>query len=89
MILTEDFSRIKEIFLEALKSTRAYVREYRIRAKNGDILWVRERARIICDPQGRIVQVNGVFSERERMGPRISGRTVPSMPPFRVAKPAR
>ena len=40
MVLAEDFNRINEIFLEALKSTRAYVREYRIRAKNGDILWI-------------------------------------------------
>ncbi|MCX5893856.1 MAG: PAS domain S-box protein, partial [Deltaproteobacteria bacterium] len=63
LCLAEDVSRIKEIFLEALKSTRAYVREYRIRAKNGDILWVRERGRIVCDPQGRIVQVSGVFSD--------------------------
>ena len=63
LVLAEDFSRIKEIFLEALKSTQAYVREYRIRAKNGDILWVRERGRIICDPQGRIIQINGVFSD--------------------------
>lgn len=63
MVLAEDLSRTKEIFLEALKSTRAYVREYRIRAKNGDILWLRERGQIFCDPQGRIVQVNGVFSD--------------------------
>jgi PAS domain S-box-containing protein len=63
LVLAEDFNRINEIFLEALKSTRAYVREYRIRAKNGDILWLRERGRIICDPQGRIVEINGIFSD--------------------------
>ncbi len=63
MVLAEDLNRINEIFLNALKSTRAYVREYRIRAKNGDILWIRERGRIICDPQGRIVEINGIFSD--------------------------
>ncbi|MDP3182015.1 MAG: PAS domain S-box protein [Desulfobaccales bacterium] len=63
IVLAEDLNPIKEIFLEALKSTRAYVREYRIRAKNGEVHWVRERGRIFCDPQGRIDQVNGVFSD--------------------------
>lgn len=63
LIMAEDIGRAKEIFIEALRSTRAYVREYRIRAKNGEVHWVRERGRIFCDPQGRIDQVTGVFSD--------------------------
>ena len=63
VVLAEDFNRFNEIFLEALKSTRTYLRQYRIRAKHGAILWIEERGRIICDPQGRIVEINGVLSD--------------------------
>jgi diguanylate cyclase (GGDEF)-like protein/PAS domain S-box-containing protein len=61
VIVPEDLENAKEIFKRALKSHQAYVREYRIKGKSDKVLWIRERAQIICDEQGRIDYVSGVF----------------------------
>lgn len=61
LIVEEDLPEAKAIFIQALKSDKAYVREYRIRHKTGGILWIQERSQIICTPEGRIDYVSGVF----------------------------
>lgn len=63
VILPEDLEPAKEIFKEALKGSRSYVREYRIRTKPGEILWIQERAQIICDKDGLIEYVTGTCSD--------------------------
>lgn len=61
IIVKEDIQAARIIFVRALKTDRAYVREYRTRTKSNDIRWIQERGQIICDDQDRIEYVSGVF----------------------------
>jgi PAS domain S-box-containing protein len=61
LILPEDLEETKRIFLEALKTTRSYVREHRIRRKDGEISWVQSRGRIISDADGQVAYIDGVL----------------------------
>jgi PAS domain S-box-containing protein len=60
LILPEDLDYAKNIFIEALKADGAFVREHRIRTKNGEIRWVQCRGQIIFDPEGKIDHISGV-----------------------------
>jgi PAS domain S-box-containing protein/putative nucleotidyltransferase with HDIG domain len=74
LIHEEDISRAKEKFLLALKTDKSYVREYRIKTKDNKTLWIQERSHIVCNPEGRILYINGVLfdiSERKRTEERI------------------
>lgn len=61
LILEEDRGPTKLIFIQALKTDKAYVREYRIRGKEGNMIWVHERSHIVCDAEGRGEYVSGLF----------------------------
>ena len=61
MILPEDLPIAKQRFIEALKGNKAYVREYRIRRKDGEIRWIHNRGQIFCDASGKIDYVSGVL----------------------------
>ena len=61
LILPEDLKGAQQVFLQALKSTKSYVREYRIRHKDGRIIWIQARGQILCDLQGKVEYVYGVF----------------------------
>ncbi|UCD30966.1 MAG: PAS domain S-box protein [Desulfobacterales bacterium] len=61
VIIEEDIERTKKSFIEALKTEKSYVREYRIKSKDGEICWIQERGQIVCDKNGEIECVNGVF----------------------------
>ena len=61
LVVAEDIPGARETFIRALKTDKSYVREYRIKIRNGDILWIQERANIICDDKGEIDYVSGVF----------------------------
>ncbi len=61
VILEEDLQPTQEILKQALKTTQSYVREYRIRNKNGEIRWLQSRGQIFCRPDGKIDYITGVF----------------------------
>ena len=61
MIVEEDFETVKQDFIKALKTDKSYVREYRIRTKTGDVLWIQDRGQIVCDDKNEIEYVSGVF----------------------------
>ena len=63
IVVAEDFCDMKSIFLNALRSDRQYVRDYRIRDIEGCVRWIRERGAIICNDDGRIDRVCGVFHD--------------------------
>ena len=68
LIVDEDIESARESFIRALKTDKSYVREFRIRSLTGKIHWMQERGQIICDDNGRIEYVSGVFfdiSERK------------------------
>ena len=61
LILEEDLEEVKRAFRQALTTTKSYVREYRIRHRDGRILWIQARAQIICDADGKVAYISGVF----------------------------
>ncbi|MDH3964620.1 MAG: response regulator, partial [Deltaproteobacteria bacterium] len=74
IVVKEDIEKIKKIFLQALKTDKSYVREYRIITKTGDILWIQEGSQIVCDGSGEIEFITGAFldiTERKRAEKKI------------------
>jgi PAS domain S-box-containing protein len=61
LLVPADQEKFKEAFLSGLKYSRSFIREYRIRRKDGEILWIQDQGQIICRPDGRAEYVNGVF----------------------------
>jgi PAS domain S-box-containing protein/putative nucleotidyltransferase with HDIG domain len=61
IVLPEDLEDAKRTFIQALKGDKAYVREYRIRSKDGKAIWIQERSQIVLKPDGSIAHIGGVF----------------------------
>ena len=61
IIVKEDIETARKRFIQALKTDKSYVREYRIKSKAGDIYWIQERGHIVCDDKGEIEYVSGTF----------------------------
>jgi len=61
VLVPEDRENFTEAFLAGLKGPKSFIREYRIRRKDGEIIWVQDRGQIICGPDGRVEYVSGVF----------------------------
>ncbi len=61
LILEEDAGDYKEVFVKALKEDGRFIREYRIRTKDGRILWIEGRGQIVFRPDGQIDHVTGVL----------------------------
>ena len=61
LILEEDLPLVRMAFGNALKNNKVYVREYRIRNKKRNIIWLQERATIICDNHGEVEHIIGMF----------------------------
>jgi PAS domain S-box-containing protein len=69
ILVEEDYQHFKAAFLRGFKESGSYVREYRIRRKDGEVIWIQDRGQIICGPDGRVDYVSGVFfdiTERRR-----------------------
>ncbi len=70
VILSEDLDYVTKVFIDALKTNRSYVREHRIRRKDGEIRWVQCQGRIFCDARGKIDYISGVtfdITDRKRI----------------------
>jgi PAS domain S-box-containing protein len=61
MVIDSDLEVAKRAFVQALKTNKFYVREYRVRTKFGEILWIQDRGQIVCNEKGNIDYVSGVF----------------------------
>jgi diguanylate cyclase (GGDEF)-like protein/PAS domain S-box-containing protein len=61
VIVEDDLKEVKRIFIRALNSDKAYVREYRIKHTKGGHRWIQERGQIICDEEGAVEYISGVF----------------------------
>lgn len=61
LILPEDLEAAQKIFTQALDNKQPYAREYRIKRKNGEILWIRELSQIICGKRGEVEYINGLL----------------------------
>ena len=61
ILMEDDLDHARHVFLKALKTSHNYVREYRIKCKNGQIKWIQERSYIVCDSCGKIEYISGIF----------------------------
>ena len=61
IIIEDDLDEVKRQFKNALKDGNKYVRDYRIRNKKGNDIWIHERAQIILDKNGTVESVIGLF----------------------------
>ncbi len=78
LILGEDRQAAKMAFIQALKTHKSYVREYRVRSAGGRPVWIHERSHIACDPAGRVEYVSGLFfdiTERKELEAAVAERT--------------
>jgi PAS domain S-box-containing protein len=60
LIPAEDLDYAQRVFIEALKTNKSYVREHRIRRKDGGIRWVQCRGQIFCSDEGQVKYISGV-----------------------------
>jgi PAS domain S-box-containing protein len=63
LIWEEDKKVFKAAFVQALKTDKTYMREYRIRDKNGKVLWIQEWGQIVIDENGEMDYVTGILME--------------------------
>ena len=61
LIIPEDRKQAKKLFVDALRTHRQYIREYRIRKRDGDIVWLQASSQILCDENERIDFISGAF----------------------------
>jgi PAS domain S-box-containing protein len=69
ILLAEDYQQFKAAFQSGLKESGSYIREYRIRRRDGEVIWIQDRGQIICGPDGKVEYISGVFfdiTERRR-----------------------
>ncbi|MBU0767991.1 MAG: PAS domain S-box protein [Proteobacteria bacterium] len=66
VIFHEDIKAVSDDFLKALKSkNQSYVREYRIKARNGSIYWIQDRGQVISNGK-ETEYISGVFYDITR-----------------------
>jgi two-component system sensor histidine kinase/response regulator len=61
VIVEEDIPSMRQIILNALRTEKAFVREFRIKKATGEIVWIQDRGQIICNQNGKIEYISGVF----------------------------
>jgi PAS domain S-box-containing protein len=61
IVVEEDIEPARRTVLRALDTDRSFVREYRIRSKDGNIRWIQDRGQIVCDKKGQIEFISGVM----------------------------
>ena len=61
IVVEEDAERMQKYFTEALKTKKSYVREFSIRIKTGEILWLQEGSQIVCNEEGEVEFISGAF----------------------------
>jgi len=61
LILKEDIESAKESFIEALKTHDSYAREYRVKTRSGQIVWIQDRGQITYDKKGDVKDIIGTF----------------------------
>jgi len=83
LILEEDLAGAKLAFVKALKEDGRFIREYRIRTKDGRILWIEARGQIVFRADGQIDHVTGVLYE---VGERRATREALLLSESRLAK---
>ena len=63
LIHPDDLEYAKDIFKKALRTDQMYIREYRIKTKNGNIVWVQEGGQIIYGEDSEVEFISGAFMD--------------------------
>jgi PAS domain S-box-containing protein len=61
LILEEDRAADPEGFCTGLSGDRQQIREYRIRRKDGHVVWLQASSQVVCDSEGCIDFISGAF----------------------------
>jgi PAS domain S-box-containing protein len=61
LVHEDDLALNQEKFKEAMRSDNRYIREYRIKCKNGDVIWIQDGGQIIYGENGEIEFITGAF----------------------------
>lgn len=61
LIVPEDLPAAKTTFRRALETNGAYYREFRIRTRDGRVLWIQDRGQAIFNDRGEVKYLSGVF----------------------------
>ena len=61
LVHEDDLEQAKEVFKRALKTDQMYIREYRLKSKNGGLVWVEEGGQIIYGEDGEVEFITGAF----------------------------
>jgi PAS domain S-box-containing protein len=61
VIYEDDVETAKDKFREALKTDESYMREYRIKSREGKLIWIEEGGQIVCGEDGEIEFITGAF----------------------------
>ena len=88
LLMEDDFDAVKGATKMALKGERSYLREYRIKIRNGQTKWIQDRGTIVCDSSGTIQHLSGIFfdaTERKRAKDEITRTKVELEQIFRTA----
>jgi len=78
LILKEDIESAKRSFIEALKNNDSYDREYRVKTKAGETLWIQDKGQITYDKKGDVKYIIGTFfdiSERKKDAEELKKRS--------------
>ncbi|MBM4294690.1 MAG: response regulator [Deltaproteobacteria bacterium] len=61
LILPEDLAAAKREFVKCMAAGGSFVREYRIRDRQGRVRWIQDRGQIISSPEGQVDHITGVL----------------------------
>jgi len=61
LVYEEDLEAARSKFREAMNANRAFLREYRIKCRNGDIIWVEDGGQIVYGEDGEVEFITGAF----------------------------
>jgi PAS domain S-box-containing protein len=69
----DDLAHTQEKFKQALRTDSSYIREYRVKSKTGDTIWIQDGGQIIYGENGEVEFITGAFLDiTERVGGKIS-----------------
>jgi diguanylate cyclase (GGDEF)-like protein/PAS domain S-box-containing protein len=78
LIHEDDRRSARASFIQALRTDHNYVREYRLNAGGGRLIWIHERSCIVCDNSGQIEYVSGLIfdiTERKQLEATVAEKT--------------
>lgn len=61
LVHEDDLVYTQEKFKQAMRSDSRYIREYRVKCKNGDVIWIQDGGQIIYGENGEIEFISGAF----------------------------